>query len=106
MKYEYPIYKRKPEFTPGTFRENDWRFGEVACVDRAYYSLPNGNEYAIFKFAERTMTGSKRLRWEVWRNGKFANNYFTSFEDAVSGVENEIEFNGFSGKRQDYRVYF
>lgn len=51
------------EFTPGTCGENDWEKGESACVDRAFYVLPNGSEYAIFKFCERTMTGRKKLRW-------------------------------------------
>lgn len=105
MKYDYPKYKLKMEFTPGTWGENDWEYGEQSCVDRAYYSLPSGNEYAIFKFAERTMTGRKKVRWEAWRNGRFSNNYFTSFDDAVRCVENEIAFNGFPGTRQTYRVY-
>lgn len=105
MKYEYPKYKLKMEFTPGTWGENDWEKGESACVDRAFYVLPHGSEYAIFKFCERTMTGRKKCRWEVYHNGKFYNNYFTSFDDAVRSVESEISFNGLDGKRQDYRVY-
>lgn len=105
MRYNYPNYVLKQEFTPGTYSENAWVLGETACVDRVFYVLPNGSEYAIFKFAERTMTGRKRCRWEVWYNGRFYNNYFTSFKDAVSSVESEIGFNGFTGKRQDYRVY-
>ena len=105
IKYKYPDYKLKMEFTPGTFGENDWRLGESACVDRAYYILPNGSEYVIFKFAERTMTGRKKVRWEEWHNGKFSNNYFTSFDDAVRRMESEIEFNGFKSGRQNYRIY-
>lgn len=105
MQYQYPKYLLKSEFTPGTWGENDWNLGEIACVDRAYYSLPNGSEYAIFKFCERTYTGRKKLRWETWHNGKFYNNYFTCFDDAVSSVENEIAFNGFKGSRNNYREY-
>lgn len=105
MNYTYPNYKLKYEFTPGTYSENEWQLGEVACVDRAFYALPNGSEYAIFKFCERTMTGRKKSRWETYHNGKFYNNYFLGFEEAVTQVENEIAFNGFPGKRQDYRVY-
>ena len=59
----------KMEFTPGTWGENDWEKGESACVDRVFYVLPNGSEYAIFKFCERTMTGHKKLRWEAYHNG-------------------------------------
>lgn len=105
MKHNYPNYKLKMEFTPGTWGENDWELGEVACVDRAFYSLPSGNEYAIFKFVERTRTGRKKTRWEVWQNGTFSNNYFNSFDEAASRIENEIAFNGFAGTRQTYRVY-
>ena len=105
MKYEYPKYKLKTEFTPGTFGENDWELGEQNCVDRAFYSLPSGNEYAIFKFVERTRTGRKKVRFEEWYNGKFSNNYFTCFDDAASCVNNEIDFNGFEGTRETYRVY-
>lgn len=105
MQYEYPNYKLKMEFTPGTWGENDWELGECACVDCAFYVLPNGSEYAIFKFAERTKTGRKKLRWEAYHNGRFYNNYFRGFEEAVSSVENEIAFNGFGGSRQDYRIY-
>lgn len=60
MKYNYPKYKLKMEFTPGTWGENDWKLGEQACVDRAFYVLPGGTEYAIFKFVERTRTGRKK----------------------------------------------
>lgn len=105
MKYEYPKHKLKMEFTPGTFSENNWQLGEVACVDRAYYSLPNGNEYAIFKFVERTRTGKKKVRWEVWSDGRFFNNYFNSFDEATRYIENEIVFNEFAGTKQTYRVY-
>lgn len=105
MKYEYPKYKLKVEFTPGTWGENDWQLGEIACVDRVFYSLPNGSEYAIFKFVERTITGRKKARWELWSDGRFANNYFNSFDEAVSRVDGEIDFNGFHGTRQKYRVY-
>ena len=105
MKNEYPNYKLKCEFTPGTWGENQWGLGEKNCVDRAFYILPNGSEYAIFKFCERTMTGRKKLRWEVYHNGRFYNNYFRGFDEAASRLENEIAFNGFSGTRQDYRVY-
>ena len=105
MKYEYPKHTLKYEFTPGTWGENEWGLGEIACVDRAFYILPNGSEYAIFKFCERTMTGRKKLRWELWHNGKFSNNYFTSFDDAAESIENEIRFFGFSGNRQKYRAY-
>lgn len=105
MKYDYPKHKLKAEFTPGTYGENNWEYGEVACVDQACYVLPNESEYVIFKFAERTRSGRKKLRWEVWHDGRFSNNYFTSFDDAVKRMENEIEFNGFGGSRQKYRVY-
>lgn len=104
MKYEYPHYKLKMEFTPGTCSENDWKLGEQACVDRAFYVLPNGSEYAIFKFVERTRTHRKKLRWEVYYNGRFYNNYFRGFDEAVSSLENEIVFNGFFGTSQNYRV--
>lgn len=102
--YDYPNYKLKPEFYVGTFSEDEWKLGEVSCVDRCYYQLPNGSEYAISKFAERTRTGGKRLRWEVYHNGKFSNNYFTCFDDAVRCVEDEIRFNGFKGNRSQYRI--
>lgn len=105
LKYDYPNYKLKMEFTPGTWGENDWELGEAACVDRVFYSLPNGSEYAIFKFVERTRTGRKRVRWEEWHNGRFSNNYFTCFDDAARSVEGEIWFNGFSGTRTKYRIY-
>ena len=105
MRHQFPAYKPKPEFTPGTWGENAWELGETACVDRAWYALPNGNEYAIFKFCTRTPTGRKKLRWEVWRNGRFSNNYFTCFDDAVNTIENEISFNGYPGTIQKYRVY-
>lgn len=105
MKYEYPNYKLKMEFTPGTWGENEWELGEVACVDRAFYSLPDGTEFAIFKFVERTRTERKKVRWEEWHNGKLSNNYFTSFDDACKWMENYIDFNGFKHGRQNYRVY-
>lgn len=105
MKYDYPKYKLKMEFTPGTWSENDWGLGEVACVDRAFYSLPDGTEFAIFKFVERTRTGRKKERWEEWHNGKFSNNYFTSFDDACRWMESYIDFNDFKHGRQNYRVY-
>ena len=105
MNYIFPKQAVKPEFTPGTWGENQWDLGETACVDRAYYALPNGSEYAIFKFCTRTPTGRKKLRWESWHNGRFYNNYFTCFDDAASSIENEIRFNGFHGDRQKYRVY-
>lgn len=105
MKYEFPKQTLKSEFTPGTWGEYDWEMGETSCVDRAYYALPNGNEYAIFKFCTRTHTGRKKLRWETWCNGRFSNNYFTCFDDAARDVELEISFHGFPGSRQTYRVY-
>lgn len=105
MNYTFPKQTVKPEFTPGTWGENQWELGETACVDRAYYALPNGSEYAIFKFCTRTPTGRKRLRWETWRNGHFCNNCFTCFDDAVKRVENEIRFSGYPGDRQTYRAY-
>lgn len=104
MKYNYPNYKLKVEFTVGTFGENQWRFGECACVDRAFYVLPDGAEFAFFKFCERTHTGKKKVRWEEWHNGKFFNNHF-SFDNAVEYMEGYIEFNGFPNNRQHYRVY-
>lgn len=104
MKYSFPEHKLKMEFTVGTYGENDWELGEVNCVDRHYYALPNGNEWAVYKFCERTRTGNKKCRWEVWYNGKWYNNYFTSYEDAIQSIDGEIEFNGFNGKRIDYRV--
>lgn len=66
MKYNYPNYKLKVEFTVGTFGENQWGFGECACVDRAFYVLPDGAEFAFFKFCERTHTGKKKC---VGKNG-------------------------------------
>lgn len=105
MKYDYPNYKLKAEFTPGTWSENQLDYGESACVDRAFYALPDGTEYAVFKFCDRTMTGRKKCRWETWHNGKFANNYFNSFDEAMRWFDGYIGFNGFPGKRQDYRVY-
>ena len=103
-KYSYPDYKLKLEFYVGTFSEDDWKLGESACVDQCYYRLPNDSEYAIFKFAERTRTGGKRLRWEVYHNGRFSNNYFTCFDDAVEEVNNEIRFNGFDKDMSKYRI--
>lgn len=103
-KYKYPEYKLKSEFQVGTYSENDWQLGEVACVDRCYYRLPNDSEYAIFKFAERTYSGGKRLRWEVYHNGKFSNNYFTCFNDAVRSVEDEMVFCGYGKNRNKYRI--
>lgn len=105
MKYNYPNYKLKMEFTPGTWGENDWELGEQSCVDRAFYSLPDGTEFAIFKFVERTRTGKKKVRFEEWHNGRFSNNHFTSFDDACRWMENYIDFNGFKHGRQNYRVY-
>ena len=105
MKYTYPNYKLKMEFTPGTWSENDWELGESACVNQAFYVLPDETEFAIFKFVERTPTGRKRVRWEEWHNGRFSNNHFTSFDDAVRWMEGYMEFNGFDGGRQKYRVY-
>jgi hypothetical protein len=102
--HKYPDYKLKHEFSVGTFGENDWKLGEIACVDRYYYRLPNDSEYAIFKFAERTRTGGKKLRWEVYHNGKFSNNYFTCLDDATECIENEISFFGFKGNRSKYRI--
>ena len=102
--HTFPAYPLKVEFTPGTSGENDWKLGEIACVSRSFYVLPNGSEYAIFKFCERTRTGRKRLRWEAWRNGRFSNNYFRSYDEALSYIENEIALNGFSGTLSDYRV--
>ena len=104
MKYNYPNYKLKVEFTVGTFGENQWGFGECACVDRAFYVLPDGAEFAFFKFCERTYTGRKKVRWEEWHNGKFSNNYFTCFEDAVDSLENECAFWGF-GTRNKHRMW-
>lgn len=97
MKYKYPEYELKSEFTIGTWGENDWQLGEVNCVDRHYYRLPNESEWAIFKFCERTMTGRKKCRWEVWSNGKWYNNYFTCYHDAIEPIKNEISFYGFGG---------
>lgn len=105
MKYDYPKYKLKMEFTPGTWGENEWKLGEQSCVDRAFYSLPDGTEFAIFKFIERTRTGKKKVRFEEWHNGRFSNNHFTSFDDACRWMENYIDFNGFKHGRQNYRVY-
>ena len=104
MKYNYPNHKLKVEFTVGTFGENQWELGECACVDRAFYVLPDGAEFAFFKFCERTYTGKKKVRWEEWHNGKFSNNHF-SFDNAVEYMEWYIEFNGFPKNRQNYRVY-
>ena len=103
-KYTYPEYQLKTEFIKGTFSENDWRLGETACVGRWFYQLPNESEYAIYKFAERTPTGNKKLRWEVYHNGKFSNNYFTGFYDAVNSIEDEIAFNGFDKDLTKYRI--
>lgn len=103
-KYKYPDYKLKPEFTVGTWGEKEWAFGEIACVDRWFFGLPNGSEYAIFKFAERTRTGGKKLRWEVYHNGKFSNNFFTCFDDAIKGMENELAFFGYPKDRSKYKI--
>lgn len=105
MKYTFPSYKTKAEFTPGTFSENEWNPGENSCVERVFYALPNDSEYAIFKFVTRTMTGRKSQRWEVWHNGKFSNNFFTGFDDAVQGIKDEISFWGFPGPLNSYRKY-
>ena len=103
-KYQYPDYKLKSEFYVGTFGEYEWQKGEIACVDRVFYRLPNGSEYAIFKFAERTRTGGKRLRWEEWHNGKFSNNY-NYFDDAVERIKDEIAFFGFDTKMKNHRMW-
>ena len=103
-KYTYPDYKLKSEFTVGTFGENEWKLGETACVDRCYCRLPKGGEYVSFWFAERTRPGGKRLRWETYHNGRFSNNYFTCFEDAVDSLENECAFWGY-GTRNKHRIY-
>lgn len=105
MKYSYPNYQTKPSFTPGTWGENQWKLGEIACTDRCFYMIPGGPEFAIFEFTERTHTGKKKVRWEQWWNGHFHNNYFTNFEDAVENVENCIAAFGLPGGRQKYRVY-
>ena len=105
MKYNYPAYKLKSEFKPGTFSENEWKINESACVDRSFYILPNESEYAIFKFATRTPTGRKALRWEVYHNGKFSNNYFNGYDEAVHSIKDEISFWGFDGQLHHYRVY-
>ena len=105
MKYDYPKYKLKAEFTPGTWGENDWNLGEQACVNNAFYCLPDGTEFAIYKFVERTRTGRKKVRWEEWYNGKFSNNYFNSFDEATKRLDGYIEFNGFAGTKQTYRIY-
>lgn len=105
MKYDFPNPKLKTEFTPGTYGENDWAIFEQACVDKRHYVLPDGEEFAIYKYVERTPTG-KRCRWESWYNGKFSNNYFNGFDEAVRWMENYMEFNGIPGKRSDYEVGF
>ena len=106
MKFNYPKYQMKSEFTVGTFSENKWELGECACVDRAFYVLPDGEEFVFFKFCERTHTGRKRIRWEEWHNGKFSNNHFSGgFDAAVKSMECYMSFNGFSNNRQNYRVY-
>ena len=106
MKYKYPDHDLKEDFTPGTYSENNWKLGETACTNRAYYVLPNGSEYAFFKFTTRTVTGKKKVRWEEWCDGRFSNNHFTSsFDEAARRLEGEIKFNGFPGYRQTYRVY-
>ena len=105
LHHTFPAYPLKVEFTPGTWGENDWKLGEIACVSRAFYAFPDGTEYAVFKFCERTHTGRKRLRWEAWHNGKFSNNYFNGFDEAVSWAENLVRFNAWPGKLNDYRVY-
>lgn len=105
MKYIYPDHKLKAEFTPGTWGENQWCLGESACVSRSFYVLPDGTEFAFFKFCERTMTGRKKTRWEEWHNGKLSNNHFNcEFDTAAAWMDRYINFN-FDGKRQDYRVY-
>lgn len=105
LQHTFPTYPLKHDFTPGTWGENEWQKGETACVDRAFYAFPGGTECAVFKFAERTMTGKKRVRWEVWHNGKFSNNYFNGFDEAVRWYEDMIRFQGLPGKLRDYRVY-
>ena len=105
MKYDFPKYKLKMEFTVGTWGENDWKLGESACVNDAFYVLPDGTEYGIYKFVERTRTGRKKCRWELWQNGKFCNNYFNSFDEASERIDNHIDFWGFPKNRQKYRVY-
>ena len=104
MKQSYPSYTLKREFTPGTLSEDEWKPGECACVERAFFVLPNDSEYAIFKFATRTQTGRKSLRWEVYHNGRFSNNYFNGYEEAVQCIKNEISFWGFDGSLYSYRV--
>ena len=105
FKYDLPDYVLKRDFTPGTLSENEWKAGETACTDRHFYVLPNGSEWAVFTFATRTNTGRKNVRYEVWHNGKWYNNYFTnSYVDAVCGLENEIAFFGFDDNRSKYAV--
>ena len=105
MKYDIPVYPMKLDFTPGTFSEDEWQKGESACVERNYYRLPNGSEWAMYKFSTRTPTGNKRVRWEVWHNGRFHNNYFNnSYEEVVESMGYEIAFNGFDKNRSKYRL--
>lgn len=105
LKYDVPNYPLKRDFTPGTFSENEWKCGESACTDRHFYRLPNGSEYAVFKFSERTRTGNKRVRYEVWHNGKFSNNYFNNdFDEAIRSMENEIVFFGYELNRAKYAI--
>ena len=105
FKFDLPNYPLKRDFTPGTFSENDWQVGETACTERHFYVLPNGSEWAVFKFSTRTNTGMKKVRYETWHNGKWHNNYFTNaYEDAVESMENEIAFFGFEKNRSKYAV--
>lgn len=105
MKYDYPNYALKSDFTPGTFSENEWKPGEIACVERAFYVLPDGEEFAFFKFSERTYTGRKKVRWEEYHNGRFSNNYFDcDLDRAAEWMEGYIAFWGFPKGRYQYRV--
>ena len=105
LMHNVPTYKMKRDFRPGTFSENEWQKGETACVDRHFYRLPNGSEWVVYTFAERTHTGMKKVRMEVWHNGQFHNNYFSNnYDDAVNSMENEIAFFGFEKNRAKYAL--
>lgn len=103
LQHNYPTYPMKSEFTPGTFSENEWQKGEQACTSRHFLRLPNGSEYAIYRIAERMPTGRKSIRYELWHNGKWSNNFFTAdFDEATQSIKDELAFWGYDKKISKY----
>ena len=105
LKYDVPFPPLKNDFREGTYGENHWARMETACVSRRFYILPNESEWAVYKYVTRTNTGKRTVRFEVWRNGRWWNNYFEEYYPAViEGIKNELTFNGYDDKVALYAV--